>query len=163
VQDLEIQGRQRELDELNRKIEALQVPSETLKAAKNQADRDRSSTASPNPVSTSQNEDARSRAEKICAEGTKQCNEILADPNLSSQDKVFIFMMIYATFSDLEREEQLAKASQEQTVASGRPLLSPRESIFSELKRLEQFRETLVDSSNKMKAEADALIQRTFR
>lgn len=36
-----------------------------------------------------------------------ECAQVLADPALSIQDKIFLFMMIYASFADQEREEKL--------------------------------------------------------
>jgi hypothetical protein len=36
-----------------------------------------------------------------------ECAKILNDPCLSVQDKIFMFMMVYAAYSDLEREDKL--------------------------------------------------------
>lgn len=41
-----------------------------------------------------------------------ECSLVLNDPSLSVQDKVFMFMMIYAAYSDLEREDKLRELTQ---------------------------------------------------
>ena len=38
-----------------------------------------------------------------------ECSAILNDPALSIQDKIFLFMLVYASYSDMEREDKLAE------------------------------------------------------